>query len=128
MAATKEMKQRQQNEPQQQRKRIMPVCSIREEEGKVILVLEMPGVAKDDVMISVENDELRILGRRELPRLHGKYLLRERRLADFYSSYTLDETIDRNKIEAETSQGVLTIAMHLTEASKPRQITVKEVG
>lgn len=121
MEATKEIQA-------QQKRRIVPACSIQEEEGKVILTLEMPGVEKDAVAINVENDELRILGRRSSPRERGRYLLRERADADYFSSYTLDETIDRSKIEAATSQGVLTITMHLTEASKPRQITVKEIG
>jgi HSP20 family protein len=113
---------------QEQKRRLMPACSIQEEDGKVVLTLEMPGVEKDDVTINVENDELRILGKRRAPSRQSKYLLRERTVADYFSSYTLNETIDRNKIEAATSQGVFTITMHLTEASKPRQITVKEIG
>jgi len=115
-------------EQQQQRRRIVPVCSIREEEGKVVLVLEMPGVEKNGVSISVDNDELRISGKRDLGNHQGKYLIRERTLADYYSSYTLDDTIDRDRIEAETSKGVLTVTMNRTEASKPKQVSVKEVG
>jgi HSP20 family protein len=112
---------------EQQRRRVIPASSIREEEGKVVLVLEMPGIGKGEVSIRVENDELQIFAKRDPAGHEGKYLLKERTLADYYSSYTLDETIDRDRIEAETSLGLLTITMHLTEASKPRQITVKEV-
>ena len=120
MAGTKEIETR-------QKRRVIPHCSIVAEEGKVVLTLEMPGVEKGGVSIRVENDELRILGTREVPSRESTFLLRERSVADYYSSYTLDETIDRERIEAETSQGILTINLHLKEASKPRQIAVKEV-
>lgn len=112
---------------QNKRRTTVPPCSIHEEEGKVVLTIEMPGVDKNDVSISVANDELKIFGRREARKSEATYLLRERRVADFASSYTLDDTIDRERIEAESSRGVLTVTLHLKEANKPRQITVREV-
>jgi HSP20 family protein len=113
---------------QKQRRRVAPYCAIHEEDGKVVLVVEMPGVGKENVSISVENDELKILGTRKNPERGSTYLLRERVDADYSSSYTLDDTIDRDRIEAVTSQGVLTVTLHLKEASKPKQITVKEIN
>lgn len=106
---------------------ILPVCSIREEDHKVILTLELPGVEKGDVSISVEDDELKVLGKRRIPPRRGSFVIRERRIGDFFASFTLDDTIDRDRIEAEGSQGVLTVTLHLKESSKPKQIAVKEV-
>lgn len=120
MATTKELEQRKQPT-------ILPLCSIRDENHKVILVLELPGVEKGDVSISVEEDELKVRGRRSAPGAQGKYILRERQLGDYFASYTLDDTIDRDRIEAESAQGVLTLTLHLKESSKPKQIAVKEV-
>lgn len=120
MATTKELEQK-------KRATVLPVCSIREEDHKVILIMELPGVEKGDVSISVEDDELKVLGKRRVPDRSGSYVIRERRLGDYFASYTLDDTIDRDRIEAESSLGVLTVTLHLKEASKPKQITVKEV-
>ncbi len=120
MATTKELENK-------RRPTVLPVCSIQEEDGKVVLFLELPGVEKGDVSISVENDELKIHGKRNIPVRESKYLFRERRQADFYSSFTLDDTIDRDRIEAETSQGTLTVTLHLKESGKPKQISVREV-
>lgn len=110
-----------------QRATVLPVCSIHEEDGKVVLFLELPGVDKEDVSISVDNDQLEIHAKRSVPEREGTYLIRERKRADFFSSFTLDDTIDRERIEAETSQGTLSVTLHLKEASKPKQITVREV-
>lgn len=120
MAVTKEIEQ-------VQNRRIVPKCSIWDENGKVILALEIPGVGKDDVSISVENDELKIVGRRYRPARESTYVLRERSPHDYFSSFTLDNTVDRDRIEAETGQGILTVTLHLKDAVKPRQISVKEI-
>jgi len=95
-----------------------------EESGVVRLSMEMPGVPKDGVELEVEGSELRIHGRRSAPQTSQRYLLRERLEGDFYEVYTLDETVDRGKIEAAMESGVLTVTLHLREAEKPRKIQI----
>jgi HSP20 family protein len=91
----------------------------------VLLKLDMPGVKKESLDINVEDNEMRITGRREATDVEGTYLLRERARGDFQTVYTLDDTIDVSKIDARLDNGVLTVTLHVKEAVKPRKITVK---
>ncbi|MFQ3619443.1 MAG: Hsp20/alpha crystallin family protein [Spirochaetales bacterium] len=107
------------------RRVISPVADICEAGGKVILRLEMPGVSKDNLEVKIENDELIIEGKRDPADTKGRYIIRERRIADFARRYTLDDTIDREKVEAVIKNGILHLTLHLKEASKPKKIEVK---
>ena len=105
---------------------IRPVCFICEEEaGVVTLKLEMPGVAKDQLDIDVDGNELQITGKRGVRSAEGTYLMRERPFGTFRQMYTLDDTIDRSKIEASLEGGVLTLKLQRRESEKPRKITIK---
>jgi HSP20 family protein len=121
----KDVEVRKEREKEQDRF-IRPVCFICEEEaGVVTLKLEMPGVAKDQLDIDVDGNELKITGKREAGGGEGTYLMRERPSGTFRQAYTLDDTIDRSKIEASLEGGVLTLNLHRREAEKPRKITIK---
>ena len=105
---------------------IRPFCFVCEEkQGVVTLRLEMPGVAKDQLDIDVDGNELQITGKREAGGREGTYLMQERPSGTFRQVYTLDDTIDRNKIEASLEAGVLTLNLHRRESEKPRKITIK---
>ncbi|HDQ14527.1 MAG TPA: Hsp20/alpha crystallin family protein [Sediminispirochaeta sp.] len=112
-------------ELQNQRRTIRPLSEIHEEDGKILLHIEMPGVAKDGISIHVENDQLRIYGRRAEDEVKGSYLLRERLVGDYEKIYTIDETIDRDSIEAVMENGVLHMTLKLKEEVKPRKIEIK---
>ena len=85
----------------------------------------MPGVSKDRLDIDVDGNELQITGTRESSGSEGTYLVRERPLGTFRQIYTIDDTIDRNRIEASLERGMLTLSLHRKEAEKPRRITIK---
>lgn len=105
---------------------IRPFCFICEEEAGVItLKLEMPGVTKDKLDIDVDGNELHVTGKRAGTGSEGTYLIRERRLGTYHQAYTLDDTIDRNKIEASLEGGVMTLTLHRKETEKPRKISIK---
>lgn len=93
-------------------------------DGRLRVVLEMPGVRKEDLEVRIENNELRIMGRRE-EAPQGRYLLRERPVGSYRQSYTLDETVDPSKIDATLEKGVLTVVLDLKEQVKPRTIQVR---
>jgi len=103
---------------------VRPLCSMAEKDGVITLHLEMPGVPKDGVELEVEGSELRIRGRRSPPNDDSRYVVRERATGDFGEVYTIDETIDREKIQASMEAGVLTVTLHLREAEKPRRIAI----
>lgn len=113
------------NEELTNRRTVNPLSEIREENGKIILKVEMPGVPKDDIQISIENDQLRIFGARQEEKVEGTYLLRERNCGDFEKIYTIDDSIDRDSVDAKMENGVLQVSLSLKEEVKPRKIEIK---
>lgn len=103
---------------------VRPVANIVEQEGRVMLKLEMPGVTKDNVELKIENDQLIVRGKRHAEEGDARFVLRERPYGDFFQSFTLEDTVDRDKVEAGMDQGVLTVTLNLKEAHKPRKIQI----
>ena len=101
-----------------------PLSTVYEHEGRVIIRLEMPGVSKDGVDIRVEDNRLSVRGTPGNG-YHGEYRVRERRRGQFLMDYTIDNTIDRNRVDAELRNGVLELRLERKESEKPRRIAVK---
>jgi len=104
---------------------VQPACSICDEDGKVRLRVEMPGVDKEGLEISIEKNELAITGKPLRFDEPGTWLLRERNHGDYRKRFILDESIDRDRIEAVMADGVLTLVLATKEAAKPRKIEIK---
>jgi HSP20 family protein len=111
--------------PQEARRQIRPLYSIVENKGEVTLTIDMTGVKKEDLSISIENSELRVSGKRPEEETQGRYLVRERRYGDFVNTFTLDDTIDQNNVDASLDNGLLTVKLHLKEEVKPKRIQIK---
>ena len=107
-----------------EKRALVPACSITEDGGVVAVKLEMPGVAKEGLEVRIEGNSLSVEGRRDRAEAEGTFLVRERRRGDFSKSFTLDETVDREKIEAELNDGILNLRLHIKEAAKPRRIAI----
>ena len=103
---------------------VAPVSSVIENGDGYMLQVEMPGVNKEGLEISVENNELTILGRRSLPTMDGTLIHRESRPENFRRTFELDPSIDPGKISAKIEQGVVTLTLPKAEQVKPRKITV----
>jgi HSP20 family protein len=103
---------------------ITPPASVTEIADGYMLEIEMPGVKKDGLEISVENNELTIIGRRSLPAMEGTLVHRESRPESFTRVFELDPSIDANKISAKIDQGLVTLTLPKAEHVKPRKITV----
>lgn len=100
-------------------------CDIFHGEEHVIVKLEMPGVEKDDLDLRVDNNLLVVSGKREDPVYDGKYLAREIRSGNYYHEFTLDDTIDRDNVDATIKNGVVTLVLNIKESVKPRKIQIK---
>src|SRR6476660_5371049 len=103
---------------------IAPVSSLLEDRDGYTLQVEMPGVNNEGLEISVENNELTILGHRSLPMVEGTLVHRESRSNNFRRSFELDPSIDTGKISARIEQGVVTLTLPKAEQVKPRKIQV----
>ncbi|PYJ69072.1 MAG: heat-shock protein Hsp20 [Verrucomicrobia bacterium] len=103
---------------------ISPPASVIEGADGYTLEVEMPGVTKDGLDISFENNELTIIGRRSLPAVEGMLIHHESRPDNFRRRFELDPSIDANKISAKIEQGLVTLTLPKAEHVKPRKITV----
>jgi HSP20 family protein len=105
---------------------VVPVVNIFETGDGYALEAEMPGVNKDGLEITLEGNEITILGRRTAEPVNGELLLRERSAADYRRVFELDPAIDTNQISAKMEQGMLTLTLPKSERVKPRKITVSD--
>jgi len=103
---------------------VTPVASVVEDGDAYLLKVEMPGVNKEGLEISVENNELTIIGRRDLAQIEGTLIHRESRTEDFRRVFEFDPSLDTSKISARIDEGVLTLTLPKAEQVKPRKITV----
>ena len=103
---------------------VAPSASLMEEGDSYTLNVEMPGVNKEGLELSLENNELTIVGRRSLPVIEGSVIHRESRRENFRRTFELDPSIDGNRIGARMEQGILTVHLPKAEQLKPRKIAV----
>ena len=102
-----------------------PAVDIFETKDELVLLADMPGVPSDGVDVNLEGDELRIEGRVRPEDYEGlKPVHVEYGVGGFYRRFTLGEEIDREKIQAQLRNGVLTLHLPKAERARPRRITV----
>jgi HSP20 family protein len=104
-----------------------PEVDVIEEENKYILKMDLPGLSKEDVKISVENDTLKISGEKKYENEEKKknYHRCERYYGKFERSFNIGKEIDTEKIEANFKNGVLNLELAKAESAKPKSIEVK---
>jgi len=104
----------------------VPALDVFEEKDNYVVKVELPGVNKDDVKLSLEKGTLTITGERKVEtksesaelyhseRLHGR----------FQRSINLPESIAADKVTAQCKDGVLTVTLPKNEEAKPRHIDI----
>ncbi len=103
---------------------VAPSASVLEEGDGYVLQVEMPGVNKEGLEISIENNELTIIGRRSLPTVQGTLIHHESRRENYRRTFELDPSINSDKISAKVDQGVVTLTLPKAEHVRPRKISV----
>ena len=103
---------------------VAPSASVIEGADGYTLEVEMPGVNKQGLEISVENNELTITGRRSLPTVEGTLIHHELRPENYQRTFELDPSINAEKISAKIDQGLVTLTLPKAEHVKPRKIAV----
>jgi HSP20 family protein len=104
-----------------------PAVDIAEHDNEFVVKVELPGVSKDDVKITLESNILTIRGekKQEKETKEENYHRLERSYGSFQRSFTLPSTVRSEKIDAVYKDGVLTITLPKAEEAKPKQIEVK---
>ena len=103
----------------------IPQTDIFETDGALSVVLEMPGVTKENVSVDVEDERLAIEGRinfSNYEKLDPVYT--EYNVGHYRRSFALPDKVDIDKITADLKDGVLTVTLPKVDKVKPRRITV----
>ena len=104
----------------------IPSTDIYEGEDALTLVMEMPGVEREDVNVQLENDVLRVEGRIDFAKYEGlEPVYAEYNVGHFTRAFTLSDKIDQDGISAELAYGVLTLTLKKSKAALPRRIEIR---
>jgi HSP20 family protein len=108
----------------------VPPVDIYEDEHKVTLKLEIPGVNQEDVDVRLENNTLTVRGERKFEKEEKEENFHriERRFGSFSRSFTLPNTLDTDSVHANYENGVLKIELAKRAEAKPKQIKVNITG
>lgn len=104
-----------------------PPVDIVEEKDRFVLRADVPGVAPDDIEISMENGVLSIAGSRQQEKTEeGEGLRRFERVSGrFYRRFTLPDTADADNVAAKCRNGILEVTIPKQTQVLPRRITVE---
>jgi HSP20 family protein len=105
---------------------VPPVDIFESETGELVMKAELPGMTREDIDVTVENQTLSIRGEKKFNRevKEEQYHRVERTYGAFSRSFSLPLTVDVAKVSAEYKDGVLTVTLPLREEAKPKQIKV----
>ncbi len=101
-----------------------PAVDIYENDDEILLHVEMPGVVKEDIKVDIDNGILSFSGIRKL-KTEGVRTYEEFTDVEYARSFSVPQTIEIDKVEAELKNGILKLHLPKSEAVKPRQIEIK---
>jgi len=104
-----------------------PALDLFEDENSIHVKVELPGLSKEDVNITVHDSLLTIKGekRQETEKKDANVYRVERTFGSFARTIELPTGVDASKVDARFKDGLLQITLPKTEAAKPKEIEVK---
>ncbi|MCK5236029.1 MAG: Hsp20/alpha crystallin family protein [Deltaproteobacteria bacterium] len=104
----------------------IPPIDIVDKEDEVLVKLEVPGVEKQHIDVSVHDNTLHIKGeiKEDKEIKEDQYIRRERSYKSFARSISIPADIDEENVKAELKDGILEVHLPRTETQKPKKITV----
>lgn len=108
----------------------VPPVDIYEDDHKIVLKLEVPGLKQEDLDIQIENNTLTVRGERkfETEEKEENFHRIERRYGSFFRAFTIPSTLDREHVKADYEAGVLRIELEKRAEAKPKQIKIQVGG
>jgi HSP20 family molecular chaperone IbpA len=104
----------------------LPTADIYETQDALSVTLEMPGVEKSNVEVSVEDGVLKVEGRLDFSKYQGlQPIYTEYNVGNYSRSFRLSSKIDQSSISAELKDGVLSLVLPKVQEVKPRTIPLK---
>ena len=103
----------------------VPPADVFETDDALTIILEMPGVEKNDLSIALEDDTLRVEGKIDFSKYQGMDPVYTEYIVGHYArGFTLSGKIDRDAITAQLDDGVLTLKLPKAKESMPRRIVI----
>lgn len=104
----------------------VPAADLHETHDRYVLTLEVPGLTRGDVEIEFRNDQLAVRGERPGADCPQRYQQLERGHGPFSRTFAFSQSIDRDGITADLTDGLLTITIPKTAHGAPvRRIDVR---
>jgi len=105
---------------------VAPLVDIYETSDEYVILANMPGVAKDEVKIKLEDGNLVLMGLINFEEAKGrKYTLKETETGNYYRKFKISDGVDESKISANLEEGVLKVILPKHERVKPKTIEIK---
>lgn len=105
----------------------LPRTNVEEKEDSYVFTMEMPGLVKKDVEVSLENDTLTVKGER-VEKSEEKedkgFLRREIRSSKFERNFSLGKEVEQENIKARMEDGILTITVPKKDEKVGRRVDV----
>ena len=104
-----------------------PALDVFEDKDNLVVKAELPGMKKEDIEISLHDNVLSLSGERKEEQKHhqGEIHRSERFVGKFQRTFSLPTPVEAEKVKASYKDGILTVTLPKTEASKPKQIEIK---
>ena len=105
----------------------VPAVDVYEDADKLVLKLEVPGIRREDLDVRVEGRTLTVKGERKFQseEKEENFHRIERRYGSFVRSFTLPATVNTEKVEATSADGVVSISFAKKAEAQPKQIQVQ---
>ena len=103
-----------------------PVVDMYDEDDRIVIKAELPGMEKKDIAVDVKDRVLTISGERNYDNevKEEKYYRRERAYGKFQRAFSLPADVDSDKIKADFKDGLLKVEVPKPEKQKPKEITI----
>jgi HSP20 family protein len=104
----------------------LPTADIYETEDALTVVLEMPGVDRDNIEVNVENGVLTVEGKINFGKYEGlQPIYSEYNIGPYRRSFRISSRVNQDNIRAELRDGVISLVLPKAAEAKPRRIEVK---
>jgi HSP20 family protein len=103
-----------------------PALDVFDDKDNLVVKVELPGLKKDEINLSLHDGVLTISGerKREHETKDGDAFRSERYFGKFQRSVTLPTAVDSTKVKATYKDGILSVDLPKAEEAKPKQIAV----
>lgn len=106
--------------------RVRPSTDILEKEDGFHIIMDLPGVRKEDLVIDLDENALTIKGKTSYPKPDQEKLVdAEFGNVEFIRKFTLSDAVDKQSIEANLKEGVLKLHLPKAEEAKPKRIEIQ---